>query len=164
MIKKYSLFTLSFTMAHVFTYYIIGAIAYFLLTKQFYTGEVPTFIFMRTESNPESWSHVMRWMLPGQILRGILMALPLLFFYRQLINFPIVKRSLCITLIYFIYAHISAAGPTTSNIEGFIYFKPEFLTAKIFLLTQPEIILQALGLGFVFSGILSIPIIKRNIK
>ena len=162
MIKKSLIFTSIYTLSHVVTYYIIGALAYMLITKQFYSGETPTFIFMRTESNPELWSHAMLWMLPGQILRGILMSLPLLLIINPIMSFSKIKRALFISLLYFVFSHLSAAGPTTSNIEGFIYFKPEYFTPSIFLLTQPEIILQSLGLGFIFSLIISIKKIKHN--
>jgi hypothetical protein len=51
--KRYLLFVLFFTIAHILTYLVVGALAYQFLTKQFYQGEVPTFIFMRTESEPQ---------------------------------------------------------------------------------------------------------------
>jgi hypothetical protein len=162
MIKKSLIFISIFTISHIITYYIVGALAYALITNQFYSGETPSFIFMRTESNPELWSHVMLWMLPGQILRGILMSLPLLLIIDPIMSFSKIKRALFVSFLYFIFSHLSAAGPTTSNIEGFIYFKPVYFTASIFFLTQPEIILQSLGLGFIFSIIISIKKIKHN--
>ena len=149
--KKLFIFTLVLAIAHIITYVVIGALAYELLTKQFYMGETPTFAFMRTESEPLLWQHTMTWMLPGQALRGVLMALALLPFMKTLVDMGMVKRALALASLYFVFSHLSAAGPTTSNIEGFIYFRPEFFTTQIFLLTQPEIIVQALGLGFCFS-------------
>lgn len=160
--KKYVLFVLFFVIAHVSTYFIIGALAYELLTKQFYQGDVPTFIFMRTEAEPELWAHVMTWMLPGQIVRGILMGMALLPFLKLLTERSIVERSLIISLVYFVFSHVSSTGPTTSNIEGFIYFRPEYFNARIFFFTQPEIIVQALALGFVFSALINIKGIRRH--
>lgn len=162
MIKKSLIFTSIFTLSHVISYYIIGALAYALITKQFYSGDIPTFIFMRTESNPELWSHTMLWMFPGQILRGILMSLPLLLIIDPIMSFSKIKRALFIAFLYFMFSHLSGSGPTTSNIEGFIYLRPEYFTTQIFLLTQPEIILQSSGLGFIFSIIISIKKIKNN--
>ncbi|MBN1429216.1 MAG: hypothetical protein JXB07_12650 [Anaerolineae bacterium] len=160
--KKFLLFTLMLTLAHIITYYVFGALAYELFTKQFYQGENPTFIFMRTESDPLLWQHTMAWMLPGQALRGILMALALLPFMKTLVDMNVAKRALALASIYFVFSHLSAAGPTTSNIEGFIYFRPEYFNARIFLLTQPEIIFQALGLGICFSLLIHIKRIRRQ--
>jgi hypothetical protein len=154
--KKFLLFTLMLVAAHIVTYYVFGALAYQLITKQFYQGENPTFIFMRTESDPLLWQHAMAWMLPGQALRGILMGFALLPFMKTLVDMGVVKRALALASLYFIFSHLSAAGPTTSNVEGFIYFRPEYFNARIFLLTQPEIIFQALGLGFCFSLLMDI--------
>lgn len=162
--KRYSLFILFFTLAHILTYLVVGALAYEFITKQFYQGEVPTFMFMRTESEPQLWAHAMRWMVPGQVIRGIVMGLALLPFMAVIVRSPILKRGLMISLIYFVFSHLSAAGPTTSNIEGFIYFRPEYFTTRTFLLTQPEIIVQSLALGFLFALFINIKAIKRNIE
>lgn len=162
--KRYLLFVLFFTVAHILTYLVVGALAYESITKQFYQGEVPTFIFMRTESDPQLWAHAMRWMIPGQVIRGIIMGLALLPFMAVLIRSSVLKRGLIISLIYFVFSHLSAAGPTTSNIEGFIYLRPEYLTARSFLLTQPEIVVQSLALGFLFAVIINIKGITHRLK
>jgi hypothetical protein len=162
--KKCVLFVLFFTIAHLLTYLVVGALAYQFLTRQFYQGEVPTFIFMRTESEPQLWAHAMRWMIPGQVIRGIIMGLALLPFMAVLVRSSIPRRGLMIFLIYFVFSHLSAAGPTTSNIEGFIYFRPEYFTARTFLLTQPEIIVQSLALGFLFALFINIRAVRRNLE
>lgn len=162
--KRYVLFILFFTIAHILTYLVVGALAYEFITKQFYQGEVQTFIFMRTESEPQLWAHVMKWMIPGQVIRGIIMGLALLPFMAVLVRSPVLKRGLMISLIYFVFSHLSAAGPTTSNIEGFIYFRPEYFTTRTFLLTQPEIIVQSLALGFLFALFINIKGIRRNLE
>ena len=162
--KRYVLFILFLTIAHILTYLVVGALAYEFITKQFYQGEVPTFILMRTESEPQLWAHAMRWMIPGQLIRGIIMGLTLLPFMAVLVKSSILKRGLMISLIYFVFSHLSAAGPTTSNIEGFIYFRPEYFTARLFLLTQPEIIVQSLALGFLFALFINIKGIRRNLE
>ena len=160
--KRVALFVLFLAIAHILTYYVIGALAYEFITKQFYQGAAPAFAFMRTESEPALWSHVMLWMLPGQVARGILMGLALLPFVAVLLKQSPPIRALTISLVYFVFAHLSAAGPTTSNIEGFIYFRPEYFTLKTFMFTQPEIILQALALGFLFSYAITIKGIQRS--
>jgi hypothetical protein len=162
--KRYVLFILLFTVAHLLTYLVVGALAYEFITKQFYQGQVPTFIFMRTESEPQLWAHAMRWMIPGQLIRGIIMGLALLPFMAVLVRSSILQRGLMISLMYSVFSHLSAAGPTTSNIEGFIYFRPEYFTTKTFLLTQPEIIVQSLALGFLFALFTNIKGIRRNLE
>ena len=105
--KRYVLFILFLTIAHIITYLVVGALAYEFITKQFYQGEVPTFIFMRTESEPQLWAHAMRWMIPGQLIRGVIMGLALLPLMAVLVRASILKRGLIISLIYFVFSHLS---------------------------------------------------------
>ena len=74
------------------------------------------------------------------------MGLALLPFMEVLVRAPVLKRTLMVSLIYLTFYHLSAACQTTGNIEGFIYFRPEYFTPRLFLLTQPEIIEQSLAL------------------
>jgi hypothetical protein len=162
--KRIVVFTLLFAAVHIVTYFLVGALAYELITNQFYEGDSPVFAFMRTEGEPDLWAHTMRWMLPGQVLRGVLMGLALAPFATRLLSLSVPLRGLSISALYFVFAHVSAAGPTTSNIEGFIYFRPEFFSTRIFLLTQPEIVLQALALGFLFAGATAIPRVRVHLQ
>jgi hypothetical protein len=149
---------------HAITYFIAGALAYEFITKQFYQGDMPTFAFMRSESDSQQWSHVMTWMLPGQLLRGALMGLVLLPFMGLLMRMPLIQKGFVIAALYFVFSHLAAAGPTPSNIEGFIYFKPEFFSAKTFFYTQPEIAVQSLGLGFLFAAVLAMKGIRTQLE
>lgn len=153
MFKKYIAFSFKFMVAHVLTYFVAGALAYQLLTKNFYQGVDAVFkVFMRTESEPFLWDHVMTWMIPGQIVRGILMGTALFPFIEVLKSWKYWKRVLVLFGIYIVFAHLSATGPTTSNIEGLIYLRPEIMNWKIFFATQPEIIVQGLILAMSISG------------
>lgn len=153
MMKKYIVFCFKFMAVHALTYFIVGALAYQLLTKKFYQGADAAFkVFMRTESEPLLWDHVMTWMFPGQIVRGILMGTVLFPFVEVLQSWKYWKRVFVLFGIYFVFAHLAAAGPTPSNIEGVIYLRPEITNLKIFLATQPEIIIQGLTLAMVISG------------
>jgi len=50
------------TLLYAFTYLFVGAIAYQLLTKQFYVGDGSIFtMFLRSESNQSQWTHVVQW-------------------------------------------------------------------------------------------------------
>ena len=135
------------TVAHVVTYFIAGAVAYPLLTKQFYVGTAPLFAtFMRTEAEPELWRHVMTWFIPGQILRGVLMAAALYPFFDALNGWTFRKRFLSLAGIYLVFAFWSSAVAAPGTIDGLIYLRPEF-TAYAHLAVQPEILAQGLALA-----------------
>jgi hypothetical protein len=69
---------------HIVSYFVVGAASFQLLTKQFYEGSSPVFsTFMRTPAEAELWKHTMTWFIPGQVLRGVLIAAVL---YRSLIR------------------------------------------------------------------------------
>jgi len=64
--------------AHATTYFLAGAIFYPVLTERYYVGSNPVLaVFMRTAADRALWHHVVRWFLPAQILRGILIAVVL---------------------------------------------------------------------------------------
>jgi hypothetical protein len=73
--QRFLRFAVKVTIAHVVSYFVVGAAAYQLLTKPFYEGEAAVFAtFMRTPAEPELWRHAMTWFLPAQVLRGVLIA------------------------------------------------------------------------------------------
>lgn len=133
--------------AHVITYFVVGAIAYPLLTKPFYEGSNPVFAtFMRTQADPQLWSHVMKWFIPGQVLRGLLIALVLYPFFETLQKWSYSKRLLTISSLYLVLGFWAAAVAAPGTIDGMIYMRPE-ITAYVHLMVQPEIVLQGLLLG-----------------
>lgn len=150
MFQKWAAFCSKFMAVHVLSYFLAGAFFYQWLTKPFYQGQGAEAIFktfMRTESEPLLWKHVMTWQIPGQILRGLLMGWALLPFLKVLRGWRYWKRVWVLFGIYFVFSHLSATGPTTGGIEGLIYLRPEIMNPRIFLAVQPEIILQALVLA-----------------
>jgi hypothetical protein len=46
--------------------------------------------------------------------------------------------------LMFIYTHLAAVSPFLDNIEGWVYFKEEYLVKKFFLKFQVEMILYSL--------------------
>jgi hypothetical protein len=135
------------TAAHVITYLIAGAIAYPLLTKQFYVGPQPIFkVFMRTEAEPELWGHVATWFLPAEFLRGLLMAGALFPFFDTLMTWSFGKRFLSISGLYLGLGFWAATVAAPGTIEGMVYLRPMF-TTWVHLRVQPEIIFQGLALG-----------------
>ena len=130
---------------HTVTYFLVGAAAYFLLTKDLYAGpDAPFRTFMRTEDEPELWSHVMTWFLPGQILRGLLMSVVLLPLLDTLLEWSWRRRALVIAGLYLGFGFWGATVAAPGTIEGLIYLRPE-ITYGIHLEVQPEIVLQGLA-------------------
>lgn len=101
---------------------------------------------MRSEKDPVLWAHVMRWFIPGQVLRGILMATALFPFLDTLLAWPFLKRFISIAGIYLIFGYWAGSVPGLGNIEGMVYMRPEF-TLPMHLRVQPETLLQGLALG-----------------
>ena len=152
--KRFAIFTGKVTAAHVTTYFLAGAIAYPLLTKEFYVGPNPIFAaFMRTEAEPALWSHVVRWFLPAQILRGVLIAAVLYPLLDTLKVWSFGKRFLLIASLYLVFGFWAAAVAAPGTIEGMVYMRP-FITPYAHLAVQPEIILQGLGLAALIAGAL----------
>ena len=163
--KKNLTFIAKSTAVYTFVYLLVGVIAYQLITKQFYVGDNPIFtIFMRSESNVVEWAHVNTWIIPGLLLRGVLISAALLPFVETLKKMSFKKRVGVVFTVIFVLLHLAAAAPSPSNIEGLIYMKPELIGIKSFLLTQPEMILQSLLFALGLSWIMRRPIKKTNTK
>jgi hypothetical protein len=150
--KRFAIFAAKITAAQVTTYFLAGAVFYQLLTKDYYTGSNPIFAaFMRTETEPELWAHVMRWFLPAQILRGVLIAAVLYPLLDTLKVWSFGKRFLLIASLYLVFGFWAAAVAAPGTIEGMVYLRP-FITPYAHLAVQPEIILQGLGLAALITG------------
>jgi hypothetical protein len=151
-LKRFAVFSAKVTAAHVTTYFLAGAIAYPLLTKDFYTGPNPVFAsFMRTEAEPELWSHVVRWFLPAQILRGLLIAGVLYPLLDTLKSWSFGRRFLLLAGLYIVLGFWAATVAAPGTIEGMVYLRP-FITPYAHLAVQPEIVLQGLALAFIVAG------------
>ncbi len=133
--------------AHVVTYFIVGGAAYELLTKDLYIGPDAVFAaFMRTEAEPEIWDHVVRWFVPAQVLRGLLIAAVLYPFWDTLRSWAFGKRFLSISALYLVLGFWAATAAAPGTIEGMVYMRP-FITPAIHLRVQPEIVVQGLALA-----------------
>jgi hypothetical protein len=145
--KKYSVFTGKVILSHTVTYLIAGALAYPLLTKNFYVGANPVFAsFMVTQNEPELWANVTRWIVPGQIFRGILMAAALFPFIEILNSWTFTKRFLSIFGLYVVFGFWASAVAAPGTIDGIVYMRPE-INRYVHLMVQPEIV----GQGFLFA-------------
>jgi hypothetical protein len=147
MMKNFLNFSGKLIVVHVVTYYTIGALAYRLITWRFYTGLKSVFSsFMVMQTDPVLWPKVMIWILPGQILRGLLMAVALYPFFDILCKWKYLKRWIVIAGIYIIFGFWASCVAAPGTIDGMIYMRPE-ITSEVHLLVQPEIILQGLLLS-----------------
>jgi hypothetical protein len=159
--RQFLSFASKVTAAHIITYFIAGAIAYPLLTKQFYVGPNPIFkVFIRTEAEPELWVHATTWFLPAQFLRGFLMAVALCPFFNTLMSWSFTKRFLSISGLYIVLGFWAAAVAAPGTIEGMVYMRPVF-TPVVHLKVQPEIILQGLALGAIVAFWMGPPLLDR---
>lgn len=146
-IKQFLIFSVKVILVHVVTYLIVGAAAYQLITKQFYEGANPIFsTFMRTQAEPHLWGHVMTWFIPGQILRGLLIAVVLYPFFGILNEWTFGKRFLTIAGLYLVLGFWASAVAAPGTIDGMIYMRPE-ITLYSHLIVQPEIVVQGLALA-----------------
>jgi hypothetical protein len=133
--------TVMFTMA----YLIAGGLSYQLLTKQFYVGPEPVFAaYLRSEANPAEWSHTSVWLVPALLARAVLVSVVLLPFREALRQMGAVRGALAVFGLVFVLQHLAAGAPSPSNIEGLLYMKPALISLRAFLLTQPEMLLQAI--------------------
>ena len=151
-LKRFLVFAAKVVAAHVTTYFLAGIIFYQFLTKDFYTGPNPIFAaFMRTEAEPDLWAHVIRWFLPAQILRGVLIAAVLYPLFDILKLWTFGKRFLWIASVYLVFGFWAATVAAPGTIEGMVYMRP-FITPLVHLQVQPEIICQGLGLAALIAG------------
>lgn len=163
--KKWFSFVTKSTIAYSLCYLIIGAIAYQLITKQFYIGDDPVFTaYLRSEANPDEWSHTNTWIIQGVLLRAILISMVLLPFVETLERFSFRKRVGVLFSLTFVLIHLAAAAPSPSNIEGLIYMKDSLISTKAFLLTQPEMIAQCLLFALSLSWIIKTRHTQSNWK
>jgi hypothetical protein len=149
--KHFLVFSAKVAAAHTLTYFVVGALAYQLLTKDFYVGPDPIFrTFMRTEAEPDLWAHVMRWFLPAQLLRGVLIAAVLWPFFETMLGWPFQKRWTVFSALYVVLGFWAAAVAAPGTIEGMVYLRPP-LTGFAHLTVQPEILVQGVALGAIVS-------------
>jgi hypothetical protein len=146
-LKRFLTFAAKVTIAHVVSYVVVGAAAYHLLTQQFYEGSDAVFsTFMRTPAEPELWTHALTWFIPGQLLRGLLIAAVLYPFFDTLQAWGFSRRFLSIAGLYLVLGYWASAVAAPGTIDGLIYLRPE-ITPYAHLMVQPEIVVQGLILG-----------------
>lgn len=140
--KRFIGFAGRVTVAHVVTYIAVGALAYPLLTHEFFEGSAGLAgQVMRTPAEPELWAHVTRWMLPFQVLRGVLISVVLYPFLETLTRWSYAKRVSVIAGLYIVLGQWASTVAGSGTIEGWLILRPEF--------TTPGVVVKAMGEGFV---------------
>ncbi len=150
---EYIKFGLFFVLAHTISYIAAGAIA-LSISKDIYESKNRHCDFLRDMADKESSSHVSFYFLPAQILRGLLMAVILLPVIGALLELTFIFKLLFFSSLMFVYTHLAAASPFIDNIEGFVYFKKEYLMKRYFLKFQFEMILYSILFGLSISLLL----------
>jgi hypothetical protein len=147
--KRALRFVAAFAVAQVIAYSISDSVANPLAFKSVVEGGGPILgSFMRLPGAGEMWQHAAVWGIPAQFLRGILIALVLLPFVRVFTGWKFWKRVVTLASMHFVLTHFASSSPSGSNIEGFVYLRPELIKAT-FWAGQPKIIVQGLVLGLV---------------
>ena len=148
-------FILFFTLSHIIAYTIAGVIA-LKISKDIYENKNRHCDFLRDMGDKNESSHVNKYFLPAQIMRGILMAAVLLPFLDTILGFDFITKIMFFSVLMFVYTHFAAASPFIDNIEGFVYFKNKYLQKKAFLKFQLEMILYSILFGVLLASITNI--------
>jgi len=149
---EYVKFSLLFIFSHVVAYTFAGVIA-LKVSKEIYENKSRHCDFLRDMSNKEESMYVSKCFLPAQILRGFLMSIVLLPILNSLLELSFVLQVTFFCSLMFIYTHISAVSPFIDNIEGFVYFKKQYIKKNIIVKFQFEMVMYSI-LFSLFLGIL----------
>lgn len=121
--RDYLYFVGTVIIAHVLTYVIAGTLAYeFIYKSAIAAGGFDA--FMRNPNNPEEWQHVLTWMLPAQILRGMLFGIALCPFLRTLSAWKLNARFCTLLGLLLVFSVWSVTMPGPGSIEGWVYLRP----------------------------------------
>lgn len=146
--KAFTWFAVKVTVVQTVTYIAAGIIAYPLFTRQFFEGSKPLLApLMLLPSEPALWGNALKWMLPAQILRGVLIAGALYPFLKTLQSWSFMKRFLSLASLYVVIGQWTSPVAGASTIEGWVFLRPEFTTLYVVLNVIPEGLIQGLGFG-----------------
>jgi hypothetical protein len=146
--RRFIRFASIVTVIHVVTYIGVGVLAYIFLTRDFFnTSNVLVAQVMRTPEDPKLWSHVTRWMLPFQVIRGVLIAVVLYPFLSTLRSWNYWKRVATIGGLYVVLGQWASTVAGSGTIEGWLILRPEFTSANIVIKAMIEGFVQGLALA-----------------
>lgn len=149
----YIKFILLFTVSHVFSYIVAGAMA-LNFSKDIYESKNRLCNFLNDMADQKERQHVEKYFIPAQIVRGLLMGLVLLPLFSAIKNLVFITQFIFFVSLIFVYTHISSASPFMDNIEGQVYFKKEYLLKKAFFKFQFEMLIYSALFGFIMTLLL----------
>lgn len=150
---EYLLFSFWFIIIHTVSYTIAGVLA-LRISSDFYQGENRLLDFTRDMSNEDESRHVKKYLIPSQLLRGLLMSIVLYPILGLLGELSFGLRFGFMAGLMFIYTDFAGAVPFPANIEGFVYMKERYLNKHQFWKLYFEMIIYSLILGFFTSWFL----------
>ena len=123
-LRDYLRFVGTVMVAHMLTYIAVGTLTYELIYESAIdAGGFDT--FMRNPNNPEEWQHVLNWLLPAQILRGVLFGIALCPFLRTLSGWKLSSRFWALLALLLVFSVWSVTMPAEGSIEGWVYLRPD---------------------------------------
>lgn len=146
-VKQFVRFSGRVIVAHVVTYVGVGVLAYAFLTHQFFEPQGLAAQVMRTPADPQLWSHVTRWMLPAQVLRGLLIAIVLFPFVPTLSGWNYWRRVATLAGLYVVLGQWASTVAGSGTIEGWLILRPEFTEPRIVLAAMAEGLIQGIALA-----------------
>ncbi len=141
MFKSFLKFALIVVIAQVVTYYFAGIIVQTLLgANQFYPPSPNAISYLRDPHDPG----LQIWILPAQALRGLLFALVLFPFRKQILDMGVIRGGAVIAGFVFVAGYVAASG---GMIEHFVYFKAADYPVRFAAITFVEILIQTAIMG-----------------
>lgn len=136
-LRSFAGFALRLTAVHILTYVVIGGLSYWLIAKRYWTG--PEKIPGLRDPNGE---FIQRWMLPAQILRGLIYSVAL---------YPLRQAFLDLGRWGgFVIASIMLLVGSVAGIDGLIescVYSAE-PHPELYLAHLPEVVLQSVLFGY----------------
>lgn len=129
--------TVRSTVLHVVTYVVIGAVSYWLVARRYWTGP-DALPWLR---DPES-AFVQRWLLPAQVVRGVLHGIALYPLRRVLLDMHRLGGVVIAALLLLIGSIAGISGA----IETWVYTTT--FNFGLFMVHLPEIVVQTLIYGY----------------
>ncbi|MHC4306567.1 MAG: hypothetical protein ACYTAU_04895 [Planctomycetota bacterium] len=138
--KRFLIFVGKVTVVLVVTTFMVGLVAYPLLTKDLFDNPDSVLARLyRTQAEPELWNAIYVWIVPVQIVRAFLIALVLYPFYDTLNGWGYWKRFISIAGLLVLLGHLAGSS---GIIEGLYMMRPEFVTPEILFRSLPEPLVQ----------------------
>jgi hypothetical protein len=149
--KTFFQFSARVIIAHLVTYLGVGVLAYMFVTREFFDPNGIAAQIMRTPDHDDLWRHVTTWMVPFQMLRGLLIAAVLFPFLSCLRSWPYWKRVVTIGGLYIVLGQWASTVAGSATIEGWLILKPEFTPFPVVIKAMVEGFVQGLALSMWIS-------------